>query len=121
MLLLILLGCISKTVYNNPDTYLTSVSAGGGSGEFYISSNIMCGKQFVTSRITLCKYNDKLHETLCVNVAETDVIGIKVANNGTAKFQVSATDIKCKRKIFKLDLGESGWAPTNSNEETFID
>ena len=116
MIIFMLLACVVKTANLNPDVYLTSVSAGGSAGEFYVSSNVMCGTNFLTSRITLCKYNDRERETVCVNVADTDSIGLSVAANGTSKFKVSSKEITCVHTYYDVNLKN-----VSSKDETFID
>ena len=114
--LMMFIACTLKSVNLTPDVYLTSVSAGGSAGEFYVSSNVMCGTNFLTSRITLCKYSDREKETVCVNVADTDSIGLSVAANGTSKFKVSSKEITCVHKYYDVNLKN-----VSSKDETFID
>lgn len=113
MIFLMLLACTVKSVYHGPTSRINSISTGGGSGEFYIASDVMCGSRFLTSRVTLCKFEERTKETTCVNVADTDSLDKNIGLNGSKKFKAEVSDIICKSSFYELDIGESGWTPTD--------
>lgn len=117
MIFLVILGCSMRTSYYSPSSHITAVAPGASEGQFFISSNVMCGDEFLTSRITLCTYNDKDRETICANVADSNSIDSKVGRNGKMKFKVETSKLVCEKSFYKLDVGESGWTPT---ENTYI-
>lgn len=117
MIFLVILGCSMRTSYYSPSSHITAVAPGASEGQFFISSNVMCGEEFLTSRITLCTYNDKDRETVCANVADSNSIDSKVGRNGKMKFSVEASKLVCEKSYYELDVGEPGWTPT---ENTYI-
>lgn len=105
MFLLFLFGCVS--VYFKPTSVVTAIAPSGAGGEFYVSSDVICGKDIVTSRVTLCHYNEKSRETTCFNVADTELLNYALEENGETRFKVTSRDVVCEK--LKLDFGQSGW------------
>jgi len=113
MILLMLFACTVKSVYHGPTSRINSISTGGGSGEFYIASDVMCGVRFLTSRITFCKFDERTKETTCINVADTESLDENIGLNGSKKFKAGVSDIVCRSSSYELDIGESGWTPND--------
>lgn len=119
MLILMMIACTLKSAYYHPNSRVTGITTGGSDGEFFIASDVMCGTRYLTSRITRCKYVASTNDTICYNVADTESFDANIGKKGTEKFKVSASDIVCIRKEvdIDIDMGESGWSPTQEYNE----
>lgn len=127
MLFLTLLACALKPVYYSPTSYAKTITSSGESGEFYILSDIICDEDnlkpdsplkalltdsndyTITSRVTLCKYDEQSNKTTCQNIADTVSLNENIAPSASNKFTAEVNKSTCVAYTLEVERGESGW------------
>jgi hypothetical protein len=123
------LGGCSLQNYN-AEARVTAIAAGGGQGEFYVTSDLYCGPLMwprmhrerwahVTSEVTHCETHDgkKGRPVVdCDNLADTQSLGWAITDLDS--FTMKGSRVTCEYWVLFGPGGEDyGWTPTGSPEK----
>ena len=102
-----LLGCMTTSHYN-ARAEVRSVTSGGGSREFYVAADMLCGPALfpmvrqtrwspVTIRIMRCEIvaSDESERAQCNAVADTRTLGIASTVSDGERFSIKGGNVMC--------------------------
>ena len=122
MLLSLLIACAAH--YYEPLRGVKYVTSGGGDGEIYLVYDLYCPMHFGQGRVVVgegvarCKVNNerqgKSESMLCSGLINNETLGEMVMSNEVRRVEYKASRAKCASFGLDIDLGESGWTPTES-------
>ena len=117
--MIFLLACTASILYSAPTSYITDVSASPNRDEFIVSSDIVCGDQLLTNRVTICRFNEETLSAYCVNVLD----GISIQNNVTHKdmdwYSVNTSSLYCEDVNYFFKLKKRNNEKEEDNNEFF--